>query len=442
MMKDHFGLAVSTASRAAVDKLDIARRQFVLFQGDPIAAVDAALAEDESWALAWGLRAALLATQMDAAYLEEARRSLRAGEAANGNAHERAHLAAARLWIEGRFAEAAAAYGRIAQDYPRDVNALQFAHFGDFYLGQQSELRDRPLQALRAWGQDEKERSAILGMAAFGLEECGDFARAEAFGREAVAIEPGDGWAVHAVAHVCEMQGRAADGAKWLRDGAHAWAPDNGFAYHNWWHLALFALHNEDHAEALELYDTRVRPAQSGVVLEMIDASALLWRLRLKGVNVGARFDELAQAWERTIDDGLYSFNDVHALFAFIGAGRMDDAQRIVANLRQRAKADDDNGLMCRMVGLPVAQALLDFEQGRYAAAADALHSVRAIAQRFGGSHAQRDILSLTLFEAALRAGRGEQAQAIAAERLAHKPESPWARSLAMRARDNRKVAA
>jgi hypothetical protein len=279
-------------------------------------------------------------------------------------------------------------------------------------------------------------------MAAFGLEECGDFARAEAFGREATAIEPGDGWAVHAVAHVCEMQGRAADGAKWLNDGAHAWAPDNGFAYHNWWHLALFALDAEDHAAALDLYDTKVRPAQSAVLLEMIDASALLWRLRLKGVNVGARFDELAQNWARTIDDGFYAFNDVHAVLAFIGAGRMDDAQKHVANLRQRAAAEDDNGLMCRMVGLPVAQALLDFEHGRDASAADALNAVRARAQRFGGSHAQRDILSLTLFEAALRAGRGEQSQAIAAERLAQKPESPWARSLARRANDQRKAAA
>ncbi len=441
-MKDHFGNDVSSASRKAVDLLDRARRQCLLFQGDPVATIDAALAEDEGCALAWGLRAGLLATQMDAAYLDEAQRSLRAGEAADANDWERAHLAAARLWIEGRFAEAASAYGRIVQDKPRDISALQFAHFGDFYLGQQSDLRDRPIAALRAWDKSEPDRGFILGMAAFGLEECGDFARAEAYGREAVGLEPRDGWAVHAVAHVCEMQGRAADGAAWLESGAHAWAPDSGFAYHNWWHLGLFALDSEDHGRALEIYDTKVRPHGSSIVLEMIDATAMLWRLRLGGVNAGARFGELAESWARTIEDGWYVFNDVHALMAFIGAGRSDDAQKLIAVLRQRAAAPDENGLVCRMVGLPIAEALLAFEQGRYADAADGLYAVRGRAQRLGGSHAQRDILSLTLFEAALRAGRHEQAQAIAAERVFHKPQSPWARALAARAAGGERKAA
>lgn len=433
-MKDHFGNTLSSGSRKAVDLLDRARRQCLLFRGDPVAAIDEALAEDEGCAAAWGLRAGLLATQMDAAYLDEARRSLRAGEAADANDWERAHLSAARLWIDGRFAEAAAAYGRIAQDNPRDLNALQFAHFGDFYLGQQSDLRDRPIAALRAWDNSEADRGFVLGMAAFGLEECGDFARAEVYGREAVALEPRDGWAVHAVTHVCEMQGRTAEGAAWLENGAHAWAPDSGFAYHNWWHLGLFALDNQDHARALEVYDTKVRPKRSDVVLEMIDATAMLWRLRLGGVNLGARFGELAESWARTIEDGYYAFNDVHAVMSFIGAGRVDDAERVIAVMLRRAGERDDNALMVRQVGLPVAEALLDFERGRYGAAADSLYGVRSRAQRFGGSHAQRDVLSLTLFDAALRAGRIEQAQAIAAERVHQKPQSPWALNLAARA--------
>jgi hypothetical protein len=60
---------------------------------------------------------------------------------------------------------------------------------------------------------------------------------------------------------------------------------------------------------------------------------------------------------------------------------------------------------------------------------------VRGVAQRFGGSHAQRDVLSLTALHAALHGGLAATAEAIAAERLAHKPQSPWAGRLARQAR-------
>lgn len=49
------------------------------------------------------------------------------------------------------------------------------------------------------------------------------------------------------------------------------------------------------------------------------------------------------------------------------------------------------------------------------------------MAHRFGGSHAQRDLLDLTLIEAATRSGDKPLAAALAAERLALKPRSPLA---------------
>lgn len=64
------------------------------------------------------------------------------------------------------------------------------------------------------------------------------------------------------------------------------------------------------------------------IVLQSIDASALLWRLKLEGVDVGDRFAPLAAAWERSAEDAFYSFNDLHAIMAFVGAGRIVDAQR------------------------------------------------------------------------------------------------------------------
>ena len=317
---------------------------------------------------------------------------------------------------------------------PRDLIALQAAHLGCFYLGRQSELRDWPVQALRAFNRGDDGYHAVLGMAAFGYEECGDYARADAAGREAVSLDPRDGWAVHAVAHVNEMRGDVKAGIPWLSDSAGSWAPDSGFAFHNWWHLALLYLDNGETDEALKLYDSKVRRDDSPVLLEWIDASALLWRLKLEGVDAGRRWQSLAASWERTADDGFYAFNDLHAIMAFLGAGRSQDVARTLAAMRRAASGSTDNSYMTRAVGLPLAEAFVAFDAGRYAETVEKIGAVRGIAQRFGGSHAQRDILTLTMLHAALKGGMKRVADALAAERLAHKPESPWARKLSRRA--------
>jgi tetratricopeptide (TPR) repeat protein len=436
MLKDRYGNAVSTASPAALAHYNEALALIRLYRGDPVAALDAALAEDPDFGSAWAARAGLLVQQTDRAYADETAKSLRAGAAARLNDRERAHLAAARDWAEGRYHEGTARLARIARDTPRDALALQFAHVGCFFLGMQHELRDWPLQALRAFTRGEDGYSFILGMAAFGLEECGDYARADALGREAVEADAHDGWAVHAVAHVNEMRGDLETGIAWLEDGADTWAPESGFAYHNWWHLGLLYFDRGDVAQVLKLYDEKVRPnPDSAVILEGIDASAMLWRLKLEGVDVGDRFAPLAEAWARAAEDAFYAFNDLHAIMAFLGAGRMKDAERTLKAMRHAGADSGDNAYMTRKVGLPLAEAFVAFEAGRYSECVDKIASVRGFAQRFGGSHAQRDILTLTALHAALRGGMAATAEAFAAERLAHKPTSPWAGRLAQQAR-------
>jgi hypothetical protein len=223
----------------------------------------------------------------------------------------------------------------------------------------------------------------------------------------------------------------------WLEGTSDGWSTDCGFAYHNWWHLALLHLDRQDHKAALKLYDARVRPSdEANIVLEMLDASALLWRLHLDGVDTGDRFAKLARAWERTIEDGVYAFNDLHAVMAFLGAGRERDAERVAETMRRAAHGHGDNALMTRQVGLPAAEAFIAFSAGRYVETVEKIASVRGIAQRFGGSHAQRDVLSLTLLQAAIRGGMKPAAEAFSAERLAMKPQSPWAARLSRQARN------
>ena len=80
----------------------------------------------------------------------------------------------------------------------------------------------------------------------------------------------------------------------------------------------------------LSLYDGPVYGKHSGVILELIDASAMLWRLMLRGVDVGNRWDAVADNWAPVATVGNYAFNDMHAMMAFVGAGRGKAADAVL----------------------------------------------------------------------------------------------------------------
>jgi hypothetical protein len=169
-------------------------------------------------------------------------------------------------------------------------------------------------------------------------------------------------------------------------------------------------------------------------VLDMIDQSALLWRLHLRGVDVGSRFEALAERWAPIADAGTYAFNDLHAMIAFAGAGRDADQRRVLDAQRAALERGGDNRAFTADVGQAATQAVQAFAAGDYASVVRLLRPVRSYAHRFGGSHAQRDLLDLTLVEAALRGGDPALGAALARERAMLKPASPLAGRLVQRA--------
>jgi len=334
------------------------------------------------------------------------------------------HLAAARHWASGDLDGASAQLFDITVEHPRDILALQVGHLSDFYLGNAGMLRDRIASAIPAWDVDVPGYHAVLGMHAFGLEEMGAYRAAEESGRRAVDLNPKDAWAIHAVAHVLEMEGRQQDGIDWMGSRVPDWSVDNFFAVHNWWHWALYHLDLGESEKVLSFYDSQIRAERSEVVLDMVDAAAMLWRLGLVGIDVGDRWQELANCWAPLAEDGFYSFNDAHAMMAFVGAGRDDLAKANLARLEAASSGAETNAAMARDVGVPVAKALWAFGAGQYAKAVESLLSVRYVAHRFGGSNAQRDILAWTLIEAALRDDQLALAEALCNQRLAQKSTS------------------
>jgi len=433
---DRRGNPVSYNSQQAIDRLDRAFDLLHAYQADPVAAVDAVIAEHPDFAMAHAFRAGMFATATDKTFEPELIKSVTAAEAlvSHANDRERSHIAACRAWLDGDWERAVELWGRVAIEYPRDLVALQFAHVGDFFLGYSHMLRDRVARALPHWNRKVAGFGFIQGMYAFGLEEAGEYERAEDSGRAAIALNKQDGWAVHAVAHVMEMQGRAKEGADFLAAGAGDWAPNSVFAYHLWWHKALFHIDANDVGAALKLYDEKISAGGFGQALELIDGSAMLWRLSLLGHGVGDRWKDLADKWEARVDHAYYAFNDVHAMMAFVGTGRSDAQMRLIAAAKRAASGRGTNAMMSREVGVPACEGFAAFGRGDYHQAIELLSPVRGKANRFGGSHAQRDMFSWTLTEAAIRLGDRALADAFVAERQSWKPESPINRAWAMRA--------
>jgi tetratricopeptide (TPR) repeat protein len=427
-LKDHRGLAVSTRNTRSLDRFEKALELTTSYFVDPLAEINTAIADDPGCAIAHCLRAglAVMSSERGALPLIEDSVAVIEAPATGANDRERRHAAAARAWAQGDFARGKQLYDAIVVDYPRDQLAVQIAHVGDFFLGQSTMLRDRMAQVLPHWDASVPGYGYLLGMHAFGLEETALYERAEDTGRRALELNPRDPWAVHAVAHVMEMQGRLRDGIDWLTSRQADWSIDNGLAYHNWWHLALHHLDLAEYDRVLELYDTRIRPVQTPVALEMLDASAMLWRLTLRGVDVGTRWQPLADAWAPIATEGFYAFNDVHATMALVGSQQWSRVEDVLSSMERAAGESGANAMMTREVGLPLARGIAAFGRGRYAEAVEHITPARPHANRFGGSHAQRDIVQLTLLEAAMRAGNAPLARALASERTDVKRTSPF----------------
>jgi len=426
---------LGTTSHEAADRVETALWRMMSFFDTPLADLDAARSADPGWALPLVMQAGFLLSLTEPQHQAEALRLLDAAEPLLQEApvRERAHFEAQRAVAEGRWQHACRLWDELLLEHPRDALALQWAQLWDFYRGDAHSLRLRPARALPEWSEADPLFPCVLGLYAFGLEECNLYPQAEEAGRRAVAGDARVPWAVHAVAHVMEMQGRFEDGAAWLRQHQPGWAEGNGFAGHLWWHMGLFRLEALDVPGVQRLIDAHLSGPALQITLQRLDAVALLWRMHLLGIDVGARFVELLRDWQPNDEDaGHHAFNDLHVLVALIGADELLRAESWIARCAARAMTPEDarrsNHAVAREVGLPLMRGLLAFARGDADAAVTALHAARGQLQRIGGSHAQRDLIDQTLLAAASRASHRHVGRALLNERRLAKPMTPLTR--------------
>jgi tetratricopeptide (TPR) repeat protein len=425
MAKDQQGLTLAGTPESAA-AFDRAIADYYGLTGDPVGILKQALAHDPGFALGGVAIAALYMIGGFRGDHPEVVKALGAAEPSirRASERERRHLAAAKDWAEGKNAQAILGWEAILVDHPTDALALRLAEDAYFFLGRSLAIRDCAARVLPAWDRGNPLMSFILGLYAFGLEETGDLKRAEDLGREALTLNPRDAWATHALAHVMETANRHDEGVAFLKSTHANWGGAHFMAGHNGWHLALFLIEQGRLREVLADYDRFTAPKLADdATLDRVDAAALLWRLELAGVDVGDRWAAVADKWIAHVDDHVLAFNDLHGAFAAARSSESGDVGRFRDSLDAYVRlGSGDNRQVTAEVGRRLIDGALAFGDGDYPRAIEAILPIRHEAVRIGGSHAQRDIVNLTLIAAAERSGQWRLAGALLAERVGVRP--------------------
>ncbi|MEM8632666.1 MAG: tetratricopeptide repeat protein [Pseudomonadota bacterium] len=349
----------------------------------------------------------------------EALATAKAAEAAGAISwRERRYILALEHWVGGAPLASVETLEGIMKAHPDDPLAMKLSHAIRFVLGDSAGMRASIEAVLPAYALDHRARGYLLGCHSFALEETGDYAAAETAGREALWTAPDDAWGLHAVAHVYDMTGNPRGGIDWLSGRESAWAHCNNFRYHVWWHRALMHLDIGEVDTVLALYDTEIRRDKTDDYRDISNAASLLSRLELDGVNVGDRWEELADISAKRTEDGCLIFADLHYLLALVGDCRQQATDTLIQRLRKDGKSGHTEAAR-RMAdpGIAAAEGLHAFGEADYEAAFLNLSRARGAMQRAGGSHAQRDVFERLTIDAGLRAGFLEAAETMLADR-------------------------
>jgi tetratricopeptide (TPR) repeat protein len=425
MIQDAQGHYLSGATPEAVSAYDAAVRAFNLVHGDAPGRFDEARQAAPDLAMAHLGKAWVFIVANDPGLRTQAAVLVETARPLPMNEREQAHLRALSHLVQGARAAAVAVLDRHLMHYPFDLVAHQGAALTDGFLGRFHWVRDRSARSLPFWSTDQPGYGTLLAMHAFGMEEAGDYRRAEDESREAAEIEPLSFWPHHTVAHVMEMTGRPEDGLGWMAAREALWSgPGHMNEVHIWWHKALFHLELGQYDAALALYDGPIRATQRPVSLSLTNASALLWRLDTLGVDIGGRWQELAALWEGHADGKCLVFGDIHAAMAELRSGQEALVERRLGAMRATAANGAEAAGLYRTVGIPIVEGLSAFHRGAWAEAIELLLPVRFDLWQIGGSYAQRDVVNWTLTEAAARASQRDVALSLAHERLAARPRS------------------
>jgi len=434
MASDRFGYPLTTVSELAAEHYLRAVDCMLTANFGASEALDAALRADPEFALARIAKARWLQIYMRAA---EAQAEAAAARALRDRVtpREARHIEIVALALQGAGAQALALLDDHLADYPRDALPLFLAlgAFGLFGFSGRLDHREAELAMLQRlapqWGEDWFFLT-FLGWAR--IETGSDVAAGIAEVQRALSLNPRNAWGAHALAHGYYEAGDAEAGAGFVAGWLPGYDRRSQLHGHLSWHLALCELARGNPARAHAIYADAVRVAvvQAPQVIKLSDPAAFLWRWQLYGETppVGEDWREVAAFAHQSFPHAAMHFADLHAVLADAAIGDTAAARQRIAEARERLA----NGRLPQGEVVPVlAEGIVAFAHGDYAAAAELIRPVLPEVIRVGGSNAQRELFEDTYIVACLRAGRDEAARERLRDRLARRPSARDRRWLA-----------
>ncbi|XP_062567974.1 tetratricopeptide repeat protein 38-like [Saccostrea cucullata] len=346
---------------------------------------------------------------------------------------EERHINATCLFAQGKRYEAIQAWEDILIDYPTDMMAARQCFLGMINLGLQQENKDIMTRILPHFSLETPGYSTILGWQAFCLEENNYYDLAEKVAKKSLELERHETYASHTLSHVYLMQGMHDKGINFMLSTESDWNRCEFLACHNYWHVGIFHAEKGDFRSALEIFDSQVgvRTQRSKSDFNLTDATHLLYRLKLEGVDVGSRWSMLDKTSHVYMFGHGQMFTESQLFLKSCCDQDKNIKEKQLQSLKEYVKDGEmwDNKTIVKEVGIPLCEGVLAFENGEHDKATEILYPLRYDIIRIGGSHAQRDVFNQILINAALRSSNPKNhrlGRMLLSERKLAKTSDSW----------------
>jgi tetratricopeptide (TPR) repeat protein len=407
---DQRGLPISTPSSEALAAYERGLDLFLRWRGGALEALNAATSHDPHFALAHCTKAYMGWRMGNVTVALEGYRGAMAAADDVHSDREQLHVQAVDAMHRGQSLTADDILGQIGAQYPTDRLAVRLLGFiciarGDYLAG--LEIANRSLEAC----PDDIQFQTMKG---FFLEQSGHNAEGFAYSSRALASDPGNLYAYHAVGHAYIARGDYREALETFECAASL-----EHYPHILWHLG--------EARAILGYEqfTRDYWAHTSPALPLFERIELLWRLEvLRQLPVDVTtWKDLAEQGERLLAHPEYLTIWMHHWIglALARAGDVEKARRQIAYLRQLPEGKASGHWST--LGADLLEGELAFMRGDYAAAerfvAPAVQQIHAMG---GGSREQKDIFKDVFLELQRRLGHTDTVIELAQQRLRTNP--------------------
>jgi hypothetical protein len=411
MQRDYLGNPVAAQRATTLRAIDDFIEGYLAYETRAEGIIAAADAEPGSCVanvyagLLWMLLEAPQGARHAAKYLAAAERA-----APLATRREQLNTAVLRAWVDDDLARTLRLCDQVSDEFPRDLAIVKMHQYFEFNRGNSPEMLRVALKVATA----NADVPYVHGMTAFAFEQCHLLNEAESEARAALKMRRKEPWAQHALAHVLLTRGRIDEGAQFLEEVADTWTCLNSFMVtHIWWHLALFYLSQGRDQKVLELYDRHCWGIAKDYSQDQIGAISLLARFEIAGIDVGPRWQALADHLVARAHDTVLPFLTLQYVYGLARAGR-PEADTLLESVQHYARtAPSFTREVWQDVALPGCEGIYAYAHGDYANAWRHLVSSVPRMVEAGGSHAQRDLFEQILLDAAVKSGRATTAQQI-----------------------------